>query len=185
MTSNVRRRDSDRGFTLVELSAVVAIVGILSVIALVGYRRITLSAKLTEAQNMISGIRIAEEDVKTERERYMDMSGGGYCPSAGNTGKKWAWNPGCGTSTTDPGAKWEQLPVHADGPVEFGYIVYAGPAFGAAPAPANWVAFTGAPAGVPYYVIHAKSDLDRAAGLETELVGTSFQNTIFSRYEGE
>src|SRR5688500_13283501 len=100
-----------RGFTLVELGVVVAIVGILSVIAIVGYRKMILSSKLSEAKTMINAIRLAEEDYKAESGGYLDISTE-YCPkdgvAAGNVEKKWAWD-----TTTCASGKWGQLPVHA------------------------------------------------------------------------
>ena len=49
------RAPSRAGFTLVELMIVVAIVGVLSVIAVVGYRKLVLSGKVTEAQERDRG----------------------------------------------------------------------------------------------------------------------------------
>ena len=53
-------RQATRGFTLVELAVVVTIVAVLAVIALVGYRKYMLNSHITEAQSMISGIKIAQ-----------------------------------------------------------------------------------------------------------------------------
>ena len=158
---------------------VVAIVGVLSVIAVVGYRKITLTAKLSEAQNMISAIRIAQEDFKVERGLYANL-GATFCPSNGLAQVKTGWDTTCtgGTGT------WAQLPVHVDGPVQFGYSTVAG-AGGTAPPAIAWVNMAAADTTRPWYVIQAQADLDGNGGLNTELVGTSFQNTIFSRQEGE
>jgi prepilin-type N-terminal cleavage/methylation domain-containing protein len=170
-----RRRS--RAFTLVELAAVVTIVGILSVLAVVGYRKLTLSAKVTEARNMISAIRIAQEDYKLERGVYADIGDTNHCPASGLAQVKSGWNPAC-----DGGkATWSLLPVHSDGPVQFGYATVASgtpPGYG----------FVNMTAGVttrPWYVIHAQADLDGRGGVITELVGTSWNATIFSQNEGE
>ena len=175
-----------RAFTLVELAVVVTIVGVLAVIAVVAYRKFTLSAKVTEAQNMISAIRIAEEDYKTERGTYLDLSAG-WCPTDGVTvpNKKTDWStPGCGVSAGSP---WGALPVHVDGPVQFGYKVTAAPS----PVPnITWINMTAAVTGAvtsPWYVIQAQADLngDGATGVNSELANTSFANTIFSHNDGE
>jgi hypothetical protein len=79
--------------------------------------------------------------------------------------------------------------VHVDGPVQFGYKTVGSPVTTTVPT-FTWIDMS---AGVamaatkPWYVIMAQADLngDGAAGLKTELVGTSFQNTIFSHQEGE
>ena len=179
------RRGSARAFTLVELAIVVAIVGVLSVIAVVGYRKITLSAKVSEAQNMISAIRIAQEDYKVERGTYATISATTWCPGSGLSQVKTGWDTTCGG-----GAGWGQLPVHVDGPVQFGYKTIGGLGGTALPALGSWIDTTAATAMAatkPWYVVMAQADLngDGASGLNTELVGTSFQNTIFSHQEGE
>ena len=180
MTGFAPTRTARRGFTLVELGVVVTIVGILAVIAVVGYRKMVLSSKVTEAKNMIGAIRIAEEDYKAESGVYLDLAGA-YCPSDGTTQKKWAWeNPACN------GNKWAQLPVHADGPVQFGYAVYAGNSVAQPPGVAAQLIDLSAHAGrpVPYYVVHAKADLD-PGGNVTELAGSSFSGTIYTLNDGE
>lgn len=173
------RRTRARGFTLIELAIVVVIVGILAVIAVAGYRKMVLSSKLTEATNMISAIRIAQEDYKTERGTYADL-GTTFCPTDGSTLKKTGWD-----QTTCAGGAWAQLPVHADGPVQFGYRTKGGATGFADPFSLTWVNFTSANTKVPWYVVHAKADLDGDGGNFTEMVGTSFQNTLFSRNIGE
>lgn len=172
-----------RGFTLVELGVVVAIVGILAVIAVVGYRKMILNGKLTEAKTMINAIRIAEEDYKAESGLYMNIAPG-FCPSDGTQQKKWAWE------TTAAGcAAWAQLPVHADGPVQFGYRVFAGN--GAAVAQPS-----GVPAALidvstvttstkPYYIVHAQADLDGYGTPYSQLAGSSFSGHIYTLDEGE
>jgi type IV pilus assembly protein PilA len=175
--SHTRRR----AFTLIELAIVVTIVGVLAVIAVVGYRKITLSAKVTEAQNMISAIRIAQEDYKAERGTYANIGIAKWCPTAGTALAKTGWDTNCNGGA----AIWAQLPVHADGPVQFGYQTFAAPATFALPAWINSTAAVAMAANRPWYVIQAQADLNGDGGLMTELVGTSFQNTIFSRQEGE
>lgn len=181
--ARTRTRTGRRGFTLVELAVVVAIVGILSVLAVVGYRKLILSSKVTEAQNVISAIRVAEESYRAERGTYVDIGSSKFCPSDGSKQAKTAWDPSCNGGTTT----WAQLPVHVDGPVQFGYRVFAGSTGFSAPTDITWVDWSGASTTVPWYVVHAKADLndDGSSGLYTELVGTSFQNTIFSRNEGQ
>lgn len=169
-----------RGFTLVELGVVVAIVGVLAVIAIVGYRKMILNSKLTEAKTMINAIRLAEEDYKAESGGYLDISTA-YCPSDGSQQKKWTWeNPTCASN------KWAQLPVHSDGPVQFGYAVYAGTTVAqpatVQPALIDLAAHNGSK--VPYYVVHAKADLD-PGGNYSELAGSSFTGHIYTLNEGE
>lgn len=181
LAARIRRAQRARGFTLVELAIVVAIVGVLSVMAVVGYRKITLSAKISEAQNMISAIRIAQEDYKVERGTYASLGTSTWCPSPGTTQVKTGWNTACdgGTGT------WAKLPVHVDGPVQFGYQTVA---TGATLPTFGWIDMSAGAAIAttrPWYVIMARADLNGDGTPYTELVGTSFQNTIFSHQEGE
>lgn len=169
-----------RGFTLVELMIVVAIVGVLAVIGVVSYRRYTLHSKITEARNVISGIRIAQEDHRAERGTYANI-GTTYCPAAaGVYNKKVGWDPTCNAGTTT----WQALPVHVDGPVQFQYATVAGTtAMTGSPLNSSWVTWN-APTQTPWYVVSAKCDLDGVTADQTELIGSSFQNTIFARNEG-
>ena len=69
-------RSSQRGFTLIELLTVVAIVGILSTLGLVAYRKFITSSKTSEAIYMVGAIRAAEESYRAETLRYLDVSAG-------------------------------------------------------------------------------------------------------------
>lgn len=179
-------RSMRSGFTLVELAIVVTIVGVLSVIAVVGYRKLTLQAKISEAQNMISSIRIAQENYRTERGVFANV-GPNYCPSKGDTQQKFGWNPACVGGGTSPTASWRDLPVHTDGPVQFGYNAIAGPPTGLPAVSPQLMNFAGANIALPWFVAQAQADLngDGAAGVSTLLIGTSFNNVIGSMNEGE
>jgi len=170
-----------RGFTLIELGVVVTIVGILAVIAIVGYRKMILNSKLTEAKTMINAIRLAEESYKAESGVYLDISAA-YCPTDGSQQVKASWE-----NTTCASGKWAQLPVHADGPVQFGYAVYAGTTV-AQPATvsANLISLANFNGAVrPWYVVHAKADLDGYGGNFSELAGSSFSGDIYTLNEGQ
>src|SRR5262245_6345043 len=92
-------RRARRGFTVVELAVVVTIVGVLAVIAVVGYRKYVLHSKISEAQNVLSAIKIAQEDHRAERGTYANL-GTTFCPAgAGASDKKVAWNTACSGGT--------------------------------------------------------------------------------------
>ncbi len=172
-----RKHRGQDGFTLVELSIVVAIIGILAVIALVGYRRYMLHSKITEAKAVIGAIKIAQEDYRAESGRYADV-GTGWCPNhaeAGGGDKKVVWDPSC----------MAVLPVHVSGGLLFQYRTKAGSSnytddFGVA----SWVAGT-ANIRAPWYAIQARCDMDGDGAVRTELFASSHDNQIYSRNEGQ
>lgn len=179
----MKRRASrgSHGFTLVELAIVVTIVGVLAVIAVVGYRRYILNSKITEAQNVISAIKIAQEDHRAERGTYANL-GETLCPNGTPTGTiVTQWNPACTGGT----ATWNTLPVHVNAPVLFGYATTAGTGDFTAPGGTGWVTW-GTPASRPWYTVVARCDLDGDGDTSnrTELVASSFSTQIFSHNEG-
>src|SRR5438046_834529 len=69
------QRRSQAGFTLIEMMTVVALTGILAMLAVFGVRKYIASSKTTEAIHMIGGIKAAQETYKDETFTYLDVSG--------------------------------------------------------------------------------------------------------------
>src|SRR5580698_6885576 len=65
---------SARGFTLTEMLIVIAMVAVLSAIALVGYRRYINQAQSGEAKTVIQMIRGGQETYKAEMLQYLNVS---------------------------------------------------------------------------------------------------------------
>lgn len=174
-----------RGFTLVELMIVVAIMSVLAALAVYGVRRYIESAKSHEATNMIKDIKEGQESYRRETHRYLPVSTSltDYYPERPPWAAKIQWG-GAGDSLQN----WKTLNVQPDGPVYFSYASTAGTA---ATDPTNpwtdvvpskaqtWPATTD-----DWYVVKAVADLDDN-GKKSAFVGSSFTSEIWHENEGE
>ena len=96
---------TNRGFTLIELMIVVAILAIISAIAIPAYTGYIKTAKLTEAQNNLAALRLAEEEFFLENNTYF----GGANTLAVETASQGLWTATIGNQ----------------GAVAFNYVVIA------------------------------------------------------------
>lgn len=177
------RLASRRGFTLVELLAVVAMIGILSAIALVGYRRYLTSARTANAKAVIGSIRVAEENFRAETLAYQSCSGNltDYFPATPNGRKRHFYD-----QAHLQNACWRELNVITDSPTTFGYALMAG---GAGTSPAAPVGLASPPtwpatAAEPWYVIQAAGNEDNDA-TQCLMVSSSFNGEIYVENETE
>jgi type IV pilus assembly protein PilA len=180
-----------RGFTLVELMIVVAIVGVLAVLAVVGYRKLVQSSHVSEATGMVQNIRVAQESYHSETQQYANVSGNlqTFYPKAPQYQVVTAWGAAC-TAACPGGVPWSALPVHVDGPVMFGYATIAGIPGGTPPPVSVQVngqalAFPQAPT-TDWYIIAAEGDLDGTPGQtnDTNVYATSWSNQVFVDRDG-
>lgn len=192
-------RGARRGFTLVEMIIVVLIVGVLAMLAVVGFRRLVGSAHTAEATAMIGQIRIAQEAYHSETLTYADISKSitSYYPQSSPSSQYvTGWGGTCGASCN--GIEWTALPLHVDGPVQFGYATVAG----AGNSSTTLKSLTAMPStvtvnatsvslpvasGTPttdWYVIAAAGDTDQN-GRQVFLAGSSFTNQLVTAFDGE
>jgi type IV pilus assembly protein PilA len=175
-------RSQERGFTLVELMIVVAIVGVLAAVGVVLLNKHMFASKSVEASAMIQSIRAAEERWRAENQSYLDVSTemNSWYPMGTPGRDKWAWINDNGNDHD----KWRLLNATAPGPVQFGYAVKAGVA-GTTPPPLEtksqpeWT-----PSTEPWYLILAKADAD-GDGTPAYFAASSYGGEIYSENEGE
>ncbi len=185
------RKGRDRAFTLIELLIVSTIVSILALLAVVGYRRWTASARMMEAQNMIENIRSAQERFKSENGGYLAVSvaiaGAGAStptqdyPATTPGAFKTAWGADCAGSICVAPNSWKQLGVQPTAPVIYGYAVQASNTPSDSPPDIlvnNATSSLTAMKGAPWYVIEADAD-PQGTGKFTKIFGLSGNNQLF------
>jgi type IV pilus assembly protein PilA len=174
---------------------VVAIVSILAMLAVVGYRKLVLSAHTTEATQMVQSIRTAQEAYHAETQTYVTTTTSltttsGLYPTF-NPGQKTGWGAGISGTCSPPTPSincWSALPLHVDSAVMFSYGTIGGVAgnlgFPALPTinGATITLPTAAPA--DWYFISAVGDINNN-GVNCTVIGTSFTNDLFVDKEGE
>ena len=141
---------------MVELLIVVAMIGVLSALAIVGYRKYVHAAQSSEAKSMIQAIRGAEEVYKSEMLQYLSVSTNlqTYYPTSGLSDTRSNWDNSSGPNY----ANWMMLNVHADSAVRFGYAVVAGVGGTLAAVDSSLgVTMPQVPNGVPWYVVQARN----------------------------
>ena len=68
--NNIKLRQKDSGFTIVELLVVIVVIGILAAITIVSYTGITSRANTTKAQSNAASVQSVAEVFFTENNRY-------------------------------------------------------------------------------------------------------------------
>lgn len=63
-----------RGFTMIELLVVVALIGILSALAISSFSKMQYRAKMSELTSNVAGIRVAEDAYRAAYEQYISES---------------------------------------------------------------------------------------------------------------
>ena len=200
----IRSRARARGITLVELMIVVAIVGVLAMLGLVGWRKVMNSSHVVEGTQMVGAIRAGQEKYHSEVGSYANVStslasnqGTGHAalyphctmtPVKEPGSFKVGWGAACTSTSCCKGTpNWTTLQITTDGPVMYGYSTVSG---SAASAPPTSITINGVAASYPspllgdWYLATAVGDPD-GNGTFSTVLGTSFSNQIAVDMEGE
>ena len=172
------------GFTLVEMLIVVAIIGVLAVVAGTAYRRYMDSARTTEAYGMLGEIRQREEAYRAEYSQYVGWATDELTAS---TWPQVDLSTNCVGSTHEPCYKnwqavgtppaWTQMGINpGKQSLQCGYLAVANSANVAAPATTGQNLFNNAaPATMWWYAI-AVCDNDGSAATNATFA-TAFNTT--------
>jgi type IV pilus assembly protein PilA len=184
----------ERGFTLIEMSLVVVVVGVLAVIAFVGYRRHRAAARMSEATQLITQIRSAQTEYKAETGVYANVSKNvdSFHPNSSPGRSATQWGSDC-TACNEPQG-WQRLKIHPETPVVFGYATVAGvggstttvvskPSEATLKQAADEQEST-VKASDPFFIAVAKGDTD-GDGVSCYVMGLSHTNHLVISNEGE
>jgi type IV pilus assembly protein PilA len=185
------QRASRRGYTLVELMIVVAIIALLAALGIYSVRRYVYAAKTSEATELVNAIRAAQEQYKDERFRYLnvspvDKSSGSFFPFASKAdlskNQRWTWY----TGTSGEAALWAELGVAPSSPVQFGYACQAGQGGGvpASSAFGSSINLNYPPSAPNWYIARAMADRS-GQGVYTVVVGSSFTDVVHIEREAD
>ena len=174
---SARRSD---GFTLIELMIVVAIISVLTAVAVVGYTRYLKNARMVEGNNLIARIQAEQEAYFGRFGWYCNASGGlNFHPALLPTGEPEPknWVAGKPAGWTDLGFSFDRQNIY------FGVAIVAGTKATGYALDATATAF-GLQAARPWYYVIARADLDGVSTDFTEIWVTSEKRQPVTRNPG-
>ena len=108
-------RNNQKGFTLIELMIVVAIIGILAAIAIPNFLNYQLKSKTAEAKTNIGAIRTSQESYKAETGTFLACT---LSPNGGGGPGKTDW-----AAVAAGGVSFDDIGYSPSGPVFYQYEV--------------------------------------------------------------
>jgi prepilin-type N-terminal cleavage/methylation domain-containing protein len=152
------QRARQRGFTLTELLAVVAIMGVLATLAISQFVAHSRASKTGEAMAVVQAIRAAQERYRSENQVYLAENSTAWYPTTGVGDKRASFIM---ADHADYEELWKPLKPTVDRPVGFGYRVNSGLPGDALPDVATTRKFApGTLVTEPWYVVQAQADAD-------------------------
>lgn len=111
---SLRAMQNKKGFTLVELLIVVAIIGILAAIAIPQFAAYRARAFCSAQDSDLANLAVAQEAFFVNNNAYLSAQTitGGAAPSEANTG--FMTSPGVTVITTNAAASWTGTALHAN-----------------------------------------------------------------------
>ncbi len=188
-----------RGFTLIEVAIVVAIIGILAAICTVVFIRYRRASRTAEAHNVVGLIKAEQEHYRAEKGIYAAVSAdaASFYPAASPGSFATEWGGACTNCAGGDVHAWEKLPgIKPGAPVMYGYATVAGvggtqvgPTKGPltlSAAQSNAVTELGneIKPTEPFYMISAQGDTD-GDGVATTVLALSKSNLLIVTNEGE
>lgn len=146
-----------RGFSLIELMIVVAIMAILAAIAIPSFMRFQMKAKTSEATTNLGAIRTCEEAYRAENDVYWTCTASP--PLGGTDAKPDAWEDAGALTGEASDTSFQNIGFAPDGPPRYMYeVVVPSPTADGPPGPS--------------FIATAISDLDEDKKLSTYTVDT-------------
>jgi type IV pilus assembly protein PilA len=186
-----RKYPTERGFSLVELMAVVAIVGILAALGVATLSKRARESNVTNAIVVVKAIGVAQEVYRAQNQVYLNVSSvnTAWYPSATIRANQRAsfWAAAANAET----ASWRRLAPDVRQPVQFGFLANAGLP-GTAPSGFLATDFAGKvtlPTGAgsdaePWYLIQARADADNDS-IPSGVVAVNWTPQILTFDDGE
>lgn len=163
--------------------AVVAIVGILAALAVVGYQRYAQSAKTGEAKDLVNFIASAQHNYFQQTRGYLDCSSSytDYYPAAPDSRKRHFHDP------AHPDFQcWRLFNVDTDAATYSGFVTIAGvPGEAIQQPPTKQQISVTPPADLPWFIAYAAADLDNNSILEMIYTTSIMPGAVHVENQGE
>lgn len=150
-----------RGYSLVELMAVIAMIAIMAALAVAGYRRYMQWTKTAEGKDLVTSIAAGQIRYFEDTEGYLDCSDNltDYYPGAPNRQKRTFRDQG-----NPKHVCWDLLGIDSQAPSYFGFVTMAGLPAESPPNLPTTGTFAPDP-GRPWFIVMGVSNIDDDATL--------------------